>query len=669
MFKNLRMGMKIGAGYVLITLVLVVAVMVTLVQVYRISNATDQFVNQDSPTAEHSVRILNGVNYSLAGLRGWMLLENDRFKAERAAAWSEQIEPSLTKLKELVSESGNQTQREQIQTVQTNLTELKKYQQEVEDVANTDENIPAHNILLTQAAPKAAQIVAAITAIIDEEAMLEASDQRRPLLISMANFRGSFSLGLANIRAYLLSADETYKQQFEQQWQTNQTAYDEIEAQIVLLMGEQSTQWRQLKTLRGEFEPVPPQMFTLREGKDWNVANAGLRDNAAPRALIVQQTLDELLNKLEPKVQSNRAAVVQLTSTLNRIEWVLLFVGVITSGVLGFFVTRGVTRPLSDLLSECSAIAAGDLTRPQLAESLDESGQLAAAFNRMAGALKELIGQNQELTNQLQTATQEIATASQQQLTSLTESSTSINQISSTAEEFKATIQEFGDRARAVQEAAGETAEQATQGRTQAQQSAEQTEAARDSARAAGETVLQFADQMQRITDITDTVNEIAEQTKLLALNASIEAARAGEEGKGFAVVATQVRELANQSKAAAGNIASLIGDTQRSLQVVVDRIEQGSRQSDETAEQVRTMADQFEQMVAAFGQTADAMTQFAGGVKQQEEGIAELVTGLTEIEAATTETVASAEQTQKSITDIERQIGTLNETMQKFKV
>ncbi len=669
MFKNLRMGMKIGAGYVLITLVLVVAVMVTLVQVYRISNATDQFVNQDSPTAEHSVRILNGVNYSLAGLRGWMLLENDRFKAERAAAWSEQIEPSLTKLKELVSESGNQTQREQIQTVQTNLTELKKYQQEVEDVANTDENIPAHNILLTQAAPKAAQIVAAITAIIDEEAMLEASDQRRPLLISMANFRGSFSLGLANIRAYLLSADETYKQQFEQQWQTNQTAYDEIEAQIVLLMGEQSTQWRQLKTLRGEFEPVPPQMFTLREGKDWNVANAGLRDNAAPRALIVQQTLDELLNKLEPKVQSNRAAVVQLTSTLNRIEWVLLFVGVITSGVLGFFVTRGVTRPLSDLLSECSAIAAGDLTRPQLAESLDESGQLAAAFNRMAGALKELIGQNQELTNQLQTATQEIATASQQQLTSLTESSTSINQISSTAEEFKATIQEFGDRARAVQEAAGETAEQATQGRTQAQQSAEQTEAARDSARAAGETVLQFADQMQRITDITDTVNEIAEQTKLLALNASIEAARAGEEGKGFAVVATQVRELANQSKAAAGNIALLIGDTQRSLQVVVDRIEQGSRQSDETAEQVRTMADQFEQMVAAFGQTADAMTQFAGGVKQQEEGIAELVTGLTEIEAATTETVASAEQTQKSITDIERQIGTLNETMQKFKV
>jgi methyl-accepting chemotaxis protein len=169
---------------------------------------------------------------------------------------------------------------------------------------------------------------------------------------------------------------------------------------------------------------------------------------------------------------------------------------------------------------------------------------------------------------------------------------------------------------------------------------------------------------MQRITDITDTVNEIAEQTKLLALNASIEAARAGEEGKGFAVVATQVRELANQSKTAAGNISSLISDTQRSLQSVVDRIEQGSRQSDETAMMVRTMADQFEQIVVAFDQTADAMTQIASGAKQQEDGIAELVAGLTQLEAAGQETSAAAEQTQKSISDIDRQISMLNKTM-----
>ncbi len=326
-------------------------------------------------------------------------------------------------------------------------------------------------------------------------------------------------------------------------------------------------------------------------------------------------------------------------------------------------------RAVAQIAETAAAVAEGDLTQQELKESSDDMGQIATALNKMVGSLKELLRQNQELTSQLSTATQEINTSSQQQLASLNESVTSLNQISSTAEEFKTTIQEFADRARSVQEASGETAKQASEGRTLAQQSAQQAEAVRDDARAAGETVLQFADQMQRITDITDTVNEIAEQTKLLALNASIEAARAGEEGKGFAVVATQVRELANQSKAAAGNISTLIGDTQRSLQSVVDRIEQGSRQSDETATMVKTMADQFDEMVAAFAQTADAMTQIAGGAQQQEEGITELVAGLTEVESASKETSASAEQTQKSITEIDQQIGTLNETMQRFKV
>ena len=321
------------------------------------------------------------------------------------------------------------------------------------------------------------------------------------------------------------------------------------------------------------------------------------------------------------------------------------------------------------IAESAAAIAAGDLTQPDLPVSKGEMGKVAAAFNSMSRSLKELLTQNQTLTGQLTSSSQQIATASQQQVSSLAESTASLNQISTTAEEFKTTIQEFGDRARAVQEAANETAKHAVEGRALAQRSAEQTEAVRDDARSAGETVLQFVDQMQRITDITDTVNEIAEQTKLLALNASIEAARAGEEGKGFAVVATQVRELANQSKEAAGNISTLISDTQRSLQSVVKQIEQGSRKSDETATMVNTLADRFEQMVAAFTQTADAMTQITGGALQQEESIVQLVLGLNELESASKQLAISAEQTQKSIADIDEQIGTLNQTMAKFKV
>ncbi|WP_424991635.1 methyl-accepting chemotaxis protein [Paludibacterium purpuratum] len=119
---------------------------------------------------------------------------------------------------------------------------------------------------------------------------------------------------------------------------------------------------------------------------------------------------------------------------------------------------------------------------------------------------------------------------------------------------------------RDMQGIAGTTQQLATLARDNA-------EAATDSQRLIGEIVLALSDitgqidrtstSVQDFGSLSDEVGraveviaDIADQTNLLALNAAIEAARAGEMGRGFAVVADAVRQLAERSKLASGEIA-----------------------------------------------------------------------------------------------------------------
>jgi hypothetical protein len=82
-------------------------------------------------------------------------------------------------------------------------------------------------------------------------------------------------------------------------------------------------------------------------------------------------------------------------------------------------------------------------------------------------------------------------------------------------------------------------------------------------AEAANETVTRLGASSAEVTGVVELINRIASQTRLLALNATIEAARVGEAGRGFAVVANEVKQLAQETAQATGEIAARIGAIQ----------------------------------------------------------------------------------------------------------
>lgn len=406
------------------------------------------------------------------------------------------------------------------------------------------------------------------------------------------------------------------------------------------------------------------------ENRDLSEATTLMENFSVPKSREMRAATEELRDQASRRMNLSLEELERYRASA---KWILLsstILALILGSVVATKLTNSLSSTLRSLLSGVRMVAAGNLLQPELeVQTSDEVGDLTIGFNQMVSSLRSILRETGLTTKEISAASGQINTGAQQQLTSLNETAASLNEITTTAEEFKATMQEFADRAKAVHEAADETARRASEGLSLSRESTSRIEKVRENALSSASSVVHLAEQMQRIGEITASVNEIAEQTKLLALNASIEAARAGEEGRGFAVVAMQVRELANQSKDAAGRIEGLITQTQKSVQTVVTRIEEGGRLSDDSTNNVRSVSTAFEEIVKALDQTRQAMAQINTGARQQELGIAELVSSIVEIDAASKESVAAAEQTRQALQAIDSRLQTLDDLVSQFKV
>ena len=141
-------------------------------------------------------------------------------------------------------------------------------------------------------------------------------------------------------------------------------------------------------------------------------------------------------------------------------------------------------------------------------------------------------------------------------------------------------------------------------------------------ARNAQGTIGQLAEAVARIGEFASLINGIAGQTNLLALNATIEAARAGDAGKGFAVVASEVKNLANQTAKATGEISAQIAEIQDSTHNTVAAVEGITGAIHDVDAISSAIAAAIEEQGAATAEIARSVTRTSGAVAEVSSGI-----------------------------------------------
>jgi methyl-accepting chemotaxis protein len=253
---------------------------------------------------------------------------------------------------------------------------------------------------------------------------------------------------------------------------------------------------------------------------------------------------------------------------------------IVISMLLAIFITRSITLPINNILSNLS----------EGAQEVDTtSGELSSSSNTLAEGA--------------------------------TENAASLEETSAALEELSSMTKRNSDNA------------------VEANSLMNQTNDAVARAESSMANVIQAMDQIatsgNEIGKIIKTIDEIAFQTNLLALNAAVEAARAGEAGAGFAVVADEVRNLAIRSADAAKNTADLIAAT-------ISNINSGSEMVNSTSENFHNVATNSAKVAQLVSEVAEASKEQTQGINQIATAMTQM-DKVTQSTAASAEESASA--------------------------